>query len=103
MTAQDNVALLRDIHSAWNRRDFDRIASVTSDQCNWVMIPTGQKFLGKEGLRQYSHGWASAFRDAQIQETNLIAGDDGAVIDVVSCGKHSSPLSGPSVFVPPSR
>jgi steroid delta-isomerase-like uncharacterized protein len=102
MTAQDNAALVRDIHSAWNRRDFDRIASVTSDQCNWVMIPTGQKFSGKEGLRQYSQGWASAFPDAQIQETNLIAGDDGAVIEFVGRGKHTGPLSGPAGDIPPT-
>ena len=102
MTAQDNAAFVRDIHSAWNRRDFDHIASVTSDDCKWVAIPTGQTFSGKEGLRQYSLGWASAFPDGQIQETNLIAGDDGAVIEFVGRGTHTGTLSGPAGDIPPT-
>src|SRR2546427_2577644 len=78
MTAQqDNAALVRDVHQAWNKRDFDRIIALTSPEVEWVMMPTGQKFRGLDGMRQYAQGWATAFPDGRVEDSNLIAGDNG--------------------------
>jgi predicted ester cyclase len=65
-------------------------------------MSTGQKFHGKEGVRQYSRGWADAFPDAKVEDTNVIAGDTGAVIEFVGRGAHKGTLSGPQGDIPPT-
>jgi steroid delta-isomerase-like uncharacterized protein len=103
MTVQaDNAALVRDVHAAWNRRDFDRIIALASPEVEWVMMPTGQKFRGLDGMRQYSQGWATGFPDGRTKEVNLIAGDNGAVIEFIGSGTHTGPLMSPAGEIPPT-
>jgi predicted ester cyclase len=101
-TEQDNAAFVRAIHDAWNRRDFDFIASRADDRCDWVMIPSGQRFAGKDGIRQYAQGWASAFPNARVEDVNVIAGENGAIVEFVGRGEHTGPLQAPTGEIPPT-
>src|SRR2546421_11175290 len=105
MTAQqDNAALVRDVHQAWNKRDFDRIIALTSPEVEWVMMPTGQKFRGLDGMRQYAQGWATAFPDGRVEDSNLIAGDNGGAGGVIGRGAPNRPrLRPPGRIPPPAR
>lgn len=103
MTAQqDNAALVRNVHEAWNKRDFERIVALTAPECEWVMMPTGQKFRGPDGMRQYSQGWATAFPDGRIEEKDTIAGDNGAASEFIGRGTHTGPLMSPTGEIPPT-
>ena len=101
MTAQqDNAALVRDVHQAWNKRDFDRIIALTSPEVEWVTMPTGQKFRGLDGMRQYAQGWATAFPDGRVEDSNLIASDNGGAVEFIGRGTHNGPLMSPSGEIP---
>src|SRR5438067_115143 len=102
MTAQDNAALVRAMHVGWNSRDFNLIAAAASDDCEWVMVPTGQKFHGQAGIRQYSEAWAAGFPDGKVEDLSVIAGDNGAVIEFVGKGTHTGPLASPAGEIPPT-
>lgn len=102
MSAQDNAALVRDVHDAWNGRDFDRILAHTAEDCEWVMMPTGQTFRGLDGMRQYASGWATAFPDGRVEDTSVIAGDNGGVIEFIGRGTHTGPLVSPAGEIPPT-
>src|SRR5438445_13643257 len=104
MTAQqDNAALVRDVHQAWNKRDFDRIIALTSPEVEWVMMPTGQKFRGLDGIRQYAQGWATAFPDERVEDSDLIAGHNGDAVGLTGRGTHQGHSRSPSRQVPPTR
>lgn len=103
MTGQEsNAALVREVHAAWNKRDFERIIALTAPEFEWVMMPSGQKFRGTDGMRQYAQGWATAFPDGRIEDTNVIAGDNGAVVEFTGRGTHTGPLMAPTGEIPPS-
>jgi steroid delta-isomerase-like uncharacterized protein len=99
---QANAALVREVHAAWNRRDFDRIVAQTAEEFDWVMVPTGQTFRGLAGIRQYAQGWATAFPDGQIEDTRVTAGDSGAVVEFIGRGTHTGPLVSPAGEIPPT-
>jgi steroid delta-isomerase-like uncharacterized protein len=102
VTAQDNAALVREFHAAWNRRDFDRLAAAGAADAAWQVVPTGQNLRGPDGLRQYGQGWATAFPDGRIEDTNVVASETGAVVEFIGRGTQTGPLSTPTGDIPPT-
>lgn len=102
MSAQDNAAIARQAYELWNNRDFDGAVALGSDAVEVVNIATGQTFRGTEGLRQYLQGWATAFPDAKVEVTNVVADENGAAVEFTGRGTHSGPLAGPAGVVPPT-
>jgi predicted ester cyclase len=102
MTAAENANLARLLYDWWNARDFDRgMAQATAD-VEWRNIATGQSFQGPQGYRQYQTGWANAFPDAQVEVTNVIADEQGAVVEFIGRGTHTGPLVTPQGEIPPT-
>ena len=102
MSARDNEALARGAHEAFNERDFDRAAGYVAEDLEWVNVATGETFRGPQGYEQYMRGWAEAFSDARTEITNVLAGDDFAVVEFVGRGTHDGALRGPAGEIPPT-
>jgi ketosteroid isomerase-like protein len=67
--------------------------------CN---MATGETFNGPEGVKQYLLVWATAFPDSQVETTEIIAGDRGAVVEFTGRGTQSGPLQTPTGDIPPT-
>jgi steroid delta-isomerase-like uncharacterized protein len=95
MAAQDHDALVRSVYSAYNDREFERAVAAVTDNYEWLMTPTGQVFHGGDGMRAYLAGWAAGFPDSQVEVTNVIVGEDQAVVEFTGRGTHSGTLATP--------
>lgn len=100
MSVQDNEALARAAHEAYNARDYDGAGELAAEDLEWVNVATGQTFRGPEGLKQYQQSWAGAFPDSTTEITNVFAGADFAVVEFVGQGTHTGPLNGPAGEIP---
>lgn len=103
LTEGDLHAIARSIYDAWNARDFDFAVGKTSPDIEWVVVPLGTGTRGQAGYRRAGESWALAFEDAQVEVTDIIAGDNQVVVEFTGRGTHSGPLPGPGgATIPPT-
>ena len=100
MSAQDNVKIARKNYETFNNRDFDGAVAQAAEIIELLNVPLGVTLQGPEGYRQYIQGWATAFSDSQVEVTNIVAGEEGAVIEFRGRGTHTGPLNGPAGEIP---
>jgi steroid delta-isomerase-like uncharacterized protein len=96
----ENAKLARRIYDLWNERAFDQVAKMAADNVECVHVPFNATFRGQDGYREFQQGWATAFPDARIEITRIIADDKGAVVEFTGRGTHTGPLSGPMGTIP---
>ncbi len=102
MSAQENARVVRAHYALFNKRDFDQAAILNAPDATWVNVATGETFRGPEGYRQFVQGWATAFPDARVEVTRLVADEEGAAAEFIGRGAHNGPLKGPAGEVPPT-
>lgn len=100
MTGHDAAALAQRFNDAFNARDWDAAAALTAPDATFVNAATGETFHGPAGALQFLSGWATAFPEAQVETTNLVAGGDGAAIEFIGRGVHAGPLKTPLGEIP---
>jgi steroid delta-isomerase-like uncharacterized protein len=100
MSAQDNAKFARSVYEMYNSRDLDGMAAQAAVGAEIMSVPTGMTLEGPDGFRQYIQGWASAFPDSKIEVTNVIAGEEGAVVEFRGRGTHTGPLMAPTGEIP---
>lgn len=100
MSAQDNVKIARKNYEAFNNRDFDGAVAQVAENIELLNVPLGVTLHGPEGYRQSIQAWATAFSDSQVEVTNIVAGEEGAVIEFRGRGTHTGPLNGPAGEIP---
>jgi len=100
MSAQDNVKIARKNYEAFNNRDFDGGVAQAAENIELLNVPLGVTLHGPEGFRQILEGWATAFPDGRVEVTNIVAGEEGVVIEFRGRGTHTGPLSGPTGEIP---
>jgi ketosteroid isomerase-like protein len=102
MSAHETEQLLRLAYDLYNRRDFARSAELTQPDAVTVNVPTGQEFTGPEGTKAYLGTWAAAFPDSTCEVLNVVAAEDGGVVEFIGRGTHTGPLAGPAGTIPPT-
>ena len=100
MSAQENAALMRRLYDAWNKRDWDAFLAVVDQDSEVLAVPTGQTFRGPQGFLQYAQSWAAAFPDSRVEVSNVIASEEGAVVEFRGRGTHTAPLATPMGEIP---
>ncbi len=77
MSAQENLAVAREVSDAFGRGDMQRVDELTADDIVWHEIGRAEPRIGKEALRASSAGMA----DVEISGTthDILASDDHAV------------------------
>lgn len=103
MSAEENANLVREHYSAFNKRDFGYGATLVDPKVRWTHIPFGITYEGPEGYKQCLKLWTTAFSDARVEITNLIASGDWVAVEFTGKGTHQSgPLIGPKGPIPPT-
>ena len=103
MSSQDNVAVARTFHQAWDERNPDRGAAVIADDCEFIDVPRGEIQRGPEAYRQDYERWRTAFPDGTIEITNVIAEGDWVVVEFINSGTNTGPLQTPIGDFPPTN
>lgn len=76
MSVQENIKIDEEEIAAWNAHDVERAVAIFPDRVIWQDVTNPQPLHGKDGIRQYLHGWFSAFPDMQITVKNRVATED---------------------------
>ena len=87
-----NVKTLRAAHESWNKRDFAGVVSnavnglAYTDHGRNITLNTRDKF------REWTEGWAKAFSDGRITNSQYIDAGDVVVAQFTAEGTNDGPL-----------
>jgi predicted ester cyclase len=88
--------LVAELVAAFNAHDLDAGARLVVGGAELLDVPSGEVFVGPEGLRQMWSEWLEAFPDASLEVVGLAAADDGTVtLELIGRGTHAGPFAGP--------
>jgi len=95
MSEQDNVKVAHANYEAFNAHDLDtysriRAADFLADQ------PGAPAPLNREQNRMFQQAYLTAFPDAHLEVTLMIAKGDYVVAHVIGTGTHTGPLPTPA-------
>ncbi|TAK28339.1 MAG: DUF4440 domain-containing protein [Chloroflexota bacterium] len=93
MSTHDYVTIVRDMISAANDRDFDRVVAAVAEDYE-VVLPNGQTMRGRESIRRMLRGRTTAFPDWKVEVVRLYVAEDSVAVESVFRGTHSGPLEG---------
>ncbi len=102
MSAEENRKIVQIFYEAFNDRDFERVSSIVAPNAKVTNVLTGETFEGPPGFRQYLQTWASAFPDARLDVTNIVAGEHGTAVEFTGRGTNTGPLMAPAGEIPPT-
>jgi steroid delta-isomerase-like uncharacterized protein len=94
--AADHASIVRAVYDAFNRRDYDALASCAAPDA----IATSMPFDARGRFRDDFEAWGNAFEDGRIEIVNVVAQEDHVVAEVVGRGTHTATLSGPGGAIP---
>ncbi|MEW5959646.1 MAG: ester cyclase [Chloroflexota bacterium] len=100
MSAQENAKIARIVYEKFNSRDFEGAVAYVAANYEGLNVPLGTTLHGPDGFRQFMQGWATAFPDSRVEVTNLVAGEEGVVVEFRGRGTHTGPLIGPTGEIP---
>ena len=103
LTAQDNATVVRSLYDAFNRRDMDKGLSLVTNDVKWINVPFNTTFSGHKGYREFLDNWTIAMPDCKVEITNVVTGDEWAVVEFIGRGTHTGPLVGPQGAIPATQ
>lgn len=96
---------LREIKRLWvrhsiaeDRRDIPALLETLSDECEYEMVPTGQRWQGHAGARAFYTELFAAFPDNRFALTDIVIGPQG----VFEAARLTATNLGPWAGTPPS-
>jgi steroid delta-isomerase-like uncharacterized protein len=87
-----HVEIFRAAHQAYNRRDFDAILNVITEDCIYQDQARGVTYCGREDFRDFLQGWATSSSDGQVSEPSYIDAGDVVVAEFHARGINDGPL-----------
>jgi steroid delta-isomerase-like uncharacterized protein len=102
MSSNDNAAIVQQFNDAYNQQDWDAAVDLVAPNATFMNMATGDTFQGQEGARQFLLVWSTAFPQSQIETTEIIAGDNGAVIEFIGRGEQTGPLESAAGTIEPT-
>lgn len=93
---------IRKIAEAFNKGDFDTIASFLAPDitAHWYSLPEPLK--GRETIVKTLRGYLKAFPDMRVT-LSLLSKGDTVVTETSWSGTHRGPLEGPTGVIPPTN
>jgi steroid delta-isomerase-like uncharacterized protein len=79
---------------AENRRDVDGLIATLTEDCVYEVMPTGQRWEGHAGARQFYLTFLTAFPDVTFNVKDLVIGPQGVIEVVDMTGTHLGPWHG---------
>src|SRR5262245_33463191 len=75
---------LREIKRLWvrhsiaeDRQDIDRLLATLTDECVYEIVPTGQRWHGLDGVRDFYTELFAAFPDNRFALSDIVIGPQG--------------------------
>lgn len=94
-------AELREIKRLWvrhsiaeDRRDIPGLLATLADDCAYEMIPTGQRWEGLDGVRDFYTELFAAFPDNRFALTDIVVGPQGVFEAARLTGTNLGPWAG---------
>jgi predicted ester cyclase len=101
-----DVATLRRIKRLWirhsiaeDRRDIDGLVATLAPDCAYEIVPTGQRWEGHAGARDFYAELFAAFPDNAFELTDIVIGPQGVFEVATLSGTNLGPWAG----APPTR
>src|SRR5438270_9684142 len=89
-----NHALWLEHARAENRRELERLIATLHDDCEYEVIPLGQRWQGKDQVREFYRGLWRGIPDVKLELLNRVDADDCIVKDSEVYGTMEGPLFG---------
>src|SRR5882672_6437489 len=102
MTEPDGGAVLRKFVEAMNGHDLDQVVSLASENVEFVDVASGEEIHGREQWRRYCGRYLEAFPDLRLEQTNVLAVGDWAVVEAIARGRHDGALETSAGAIPPT-
>jgi steroid delta-isomerase-like uncharacterized protein len=100
MSVQDNLKYDEEEIAAWNAHDVERAVAIFPDDVMWQDTSSPQA-MNKDGIRQYLHGWFTAFPDIKLTVTNRVVTEDQVASELEFVGTNSGDLQlAPGASIP---
>jgi steroid delta-isomerase-like uncharacterized protein len=100
MSQEDNLRIVQEFQQAWNARDFDRAAALMASDGEILVVGSGERFSGPDGVIEFSRRWADGFPDGRIEITDTIAEGDRIAVLYRGRGTHTGTLRNPMGEIP---
>ena len=92
--AQANYKLWIEHARAENRRELERLIATLHDDCEYEVIPLGQRWQGKDQVREFYRGLWRGIPDVKLELRNRVDADDCIVEESEVYGTMDGPLFG---------
>jgi steroid delta-isomerase-like uncharacterized protein len=92
--AQANYKLWIEHARAENRRELERLIATLHDDCEYEVVPLGQRWRGKDEVREFYRGLWRGIPDVKLTLLNRIDAEDGIVEESEVYGRMDGPLFG---------
>jgi steroid delta-isomerase-like uncharacterized protein len=102
MTTSNNGKLMQEIYNHFSNDQYDAVLTHAAEDIEIFFAPTGQRFQGHEGFKQFMMGFKISFPNVKLTVRNQIVSDDSVVTEFTAIGTHTGPLMTPKGEIPPS-
>lgn len=90
--ARANHALWLEHARAENRRELEKLIATLHDDCEYEVVPLGQRWRGKDEVRQFYRGLWGGIPNVRLKLLNRIDADDCVVEESEVYGRMEGPL-----------
>jgi steroid delta-isomerase-like uncharacterized protein len=84
-------------------RDLQGLIDTLAEDCVYEIIPTGQRWVGHDGARQFYMSFLGAFPDVKFNLTDIVIGPQGVIEIADMTGTHRGPWAGMAATGKPVR
>jgi steroid delta-isomerase-like uncharacterized protein len=92
--AQANYQLWIEHARAENRRELERLVATLHEDCEYEVVPLGQRWRGKDEVREFYRGLWRGIPNVKLKLLNRIDAEDCIVEESEVFGKMEGPLFG---------
>ncbi len=99
MTAA-GAALARRIYQAIDEHLLDEAAAGVAEDVRLLSVPTGDLYLERTGYLDYLRSWITALPDLRMTVLEVVAAEDGVIVEYETRGTQTGPLVTPRGHIP---
>jgi predicted ester cyclase len=83
-----------DHSKAEDRRNLNGLIATLTEDCVYEIVPTGQRWVGHAGAREFYTSFLGAFPDVKFNLTDIVIGPQGVFEVATMTGTHLGPWNG---------
>lgn len=88
----EKVETLRAAHESWNKRDFGGVIRNSAENLTYTDHARALTLNTREKFREWTEGWAKAFSDGRITNSEYIDAGSAVIAQFTAEGTNDGPL-----------